>query len=110
MNIRQKSEDYLQKLYDNNDFIIIDNHEIDNLKNLQGIDLDILNTFHAQDVFMVERNDSRFCGIRANHFVVEIGWSEALLEDNSPVYVITANHKGDRVVTVFIDWFIGSDY
>lgn len=106
MNISINLENYIQSLYDNEDFIIIDNHEIDDLESLNDIELEVLTTFHAQDVLKVEKDDRRFCGIRANHFAIEIGWSEALLEDDSTVYVITANHKGSRVVTVFVDWFI----
>lgn len=105
MNISKSLENYIQSLYDNEDFVIIDNHEINDLESLNNVDLEILSTFHAQDVLKVEKDDSHFCGIRANHFAIEVGWSESLLEDNSTVYVITANHKGSRVVTVFVDWY-----
>ena len=105
MNISKKLENYIQSLYDNEDFRLIDNHEIDDLYSLNDTVLEVLNTFHAKDVLKVEKDDNRFCGIRANHFVIEVGWSEALLKDDSTVYVINANHKGSRVVTVFVDWY-----
>lgn len=105
MNISKNLESYIQSLYDNEDFRIIDNHEIDDLNSLNVNLLEVLSTFHAQDVLKVEKDDSYFCGIRANHFAIEVGWSESLLGDDSTVYVITANHKGCRVVTVFVDWY-----
>lgn len=55
--------------------------------------------FHTRDIVFVEKNDDYFAGIRANHFVVEIGVSEC--EDSDAEFaMITANHKGDRMVTV----------
>lgn len=105
MNISRNLEKYIQSIYDNEDFRVINNHEIDDLHSLNQTSLEILSTFHAQDVLKVERGDNKFCGIRANNFVIEVGWSEALSEDDSKVYVITANHKGSRVVTVFVDWY-----
>ena len=105
MKMSKNVENYIQSIYDNEDFRVIDNIEINVLESLNETELEILTTFHAKDVLKVERDDSRFCGIRANHFAVEVGWSEALSEDDSTVYVITANHKGVRVVTVFVDWY-----
>lgn len=105
MNISINLENYIQSIYDNEDFRIIDNHNIDDLHNLNLTNLEVLNSFHARTVLKVERDDNYFCGIRANHFAIEVGWSESLLEDDSTVYVVTANHKGVRVVTVFVDWY-----
>lgn len=58
-----------------------------------------LNQFHMDEVVLVRKNDEYFCGLRANHFVVEIGWSENK-EDHSVVYLITCNHKGLRAMTM----------
>ncbi|MCD5088300.1 hypothetical protein E3O52_05275 [Enterococcus faecium] len=46
---------------------------------------------------MVEKDDDYYCGIRANHFVVEVDYSEIRAE---LIYLVTANHKGNRCVTM----------
>ena len=64
--------------------------------------------FHTQQVFMIEKQDDYFAGIRANHFVIEIGFSEyGLTESNdsntnlleNKYALITANHKGERIIS-----------
>lgn len=69
-----------------------------------GEECEALDLFHAEDVFMVERDDNYFCKIRADHFVVEIGWTEADPPGDGPVQyycVVTANHKGNRQSVIF---------
>lgn len=72
--------------------------------NLTEDDIEKLDAFHASDVMMIELPDEYFCGIRANHFVVEFGWSELDFYDEgeNPVnqILITANHKGVRMLTL----------
>ena len=46
---------------------------------------------------MIVLNDDYFCGIRANHFVIEFGQSEYYEGD---LVLITANHKGTRALTL----------
>jgi len=52
-----------------------------------------IETFHPTNVKMVERDDSWFCGMRANHFVVIAGWNE----EDYDLYsiMVIANHKGE---------------
>ena len=54
--------------------------------------------FHCEEVWMIEETDEYFCGIRANHFVVEIGWSEF---HDGIFLLMSANHKGIRVTQLF---------
>ena len=63
-------------------------------------DIDELTVFHAKEVFMIEKDDDYFCGIRADHFVVEVGFSE---QRPGKIYLITANHKGNRCVTMIAE-------
>ena len=73
----------------------------------------ILSGFHAREVYHVTKEDDYFCGIRANNFVVEYGWSEYYdtpmsIEDNEPInnmYLITGNHKGYRATTLLVEDF-----
>lgn len=95
----------IEKIYNNDDFVLIDGYPMGILNNLDVNSFDVLDTFHAQEVHMVEKKDKYFCGMRANHFIVEIGWSEAI-PDESKVYVVTANHKGHRAFSVFVDWYV----
>ena len=46
---------------------------------------------------MIKKDDDYFCGIRADHFVIEVGFSE---HRQGLIYLITANHKGNRCVTM----------
>lgn len=59
----------------------------------------LLNGFHVQKVFMVEKDDEYLAGIRANHFVIEEGWTEIKGYENK-IVVITGNHKGSRMTTI----------
>ena len=55
-------------------------------------------SFHSELVFCVEKNDDYFCGIRANHFSVEIGWTETT---PGTFVIVTGNHKGLRLSTMY---------
>lgn len=68
-----------------------------------------ISTFHTQQVFMIEKKDDYLADIRANHFVVEIGNSENLIDknisnvdfnDDTKYALITANHKGERLMSI----------
>ncbi|WP_455020050.1 hypothetical protein [Neisseria sicca] len=67
------------------------------LTELTKDDMHILSGFHTSDVDMIVLNDDYFCGIRANHFVIEFGQSEYYEGD---LVLITANHKGTRALTL----------
>lgn len=61
-----------------------------------------LSGFHTEDSAMIERQDDYFVGLRANHFVIEIGKSEYPYENDrldQKYALVTANHKGKRVIT-----------
>lgn len=61
---------------------------------------DIFNYFHANDVTSLHFPDDRhFDGIRANTFVVEIGWHEWY---EGEAFMVSANHKGTREMKLFI--------
>lgn len=53
--------------------------------------------YHANKVYSLKLDDDYFCGVRANTFVVEYGYSERV---RGEYYVITANHKGLRRTVV----------
>lgn len=87
-------EKYLELLADNQENVVVDA-----LGLLTESDQDELDAFHAQAVEMIERNDERFLDTRANHFVVEIGWSERHMLQNGTyieMFLVSANHKGSR--------------
>ena len=67
------------------------------LTDLTKDEMDILSSFHAIDVDMIVLKDDYFCGIRADHFFIEFGWSECHEGD---LILITANHKGSRALTL----------
>lgn len=67
------------------------------LTDLTKDDMHILSGFHTSDVDMIVLNDDYFCGIRADHFVIEFGSSEHYKGD---LILITANHKGSRSLTL----------
>ena len=46
------------------------------LNELSEHDIDELNAFHMEDIGLVTLNDEYFCGMRANHFAIEFGYSE----------------------------------
>ena len=89
----------INKIYNNKGNRLIDAKPIDELT---PSDIHRLNCFHATDVDMVELDDQYFCGIRANHFCIEFGWNEED-DDHMTHILISANHKGIRVVTLLDD-------
>lgn len=52
-----------------------------------------IEAFHPIDVKMVERNDSWYCGMKSDNFVVIAGWNE----EDYDLYsiMVIANHKGE---------------
>lgn len=71
------------------------------LKELSEANIFDLDGFHLTELYLLETNDDYFCGIRANHFCVEYGWSETFQnEDQCDLILITANHKGIRTMTL----------
>lgn len=58
----------------------------------------ILQQFHMIATITFHLEDEYFCGIRANHFLVEYGYSE---DDQANYFVVTANHKGYRNTVCF---------
>lgn len=89
-------------LYENK-FTKIDSEvvfEINFYEDIYQEDIDELMLFHAKKVFMVEKDDEYYCGIRANHFVIEVGYSEMRA---GLIYLVTANHKGNRCVTMIAE-------
>lgn len=72
--------------------------------NLSNEERLFLNGFHTTNSIFVEEEDNYFVGIRANHFVVEIGTTENPIDKQDTIdtefAVVTANHKGSRYVTV----------
>lgn len=68
------------------------------LSDLTDNDIEELNNFHMQNVFMIDKNDDYLCGIRADHFCIEYGLSE--LHKNNYIILITANHKGARKISM----------
>lgn len=67
------------------------------LSELTTADISELDAFHSEKVYMIEKPDDYFCGMRANHFVVEEGVSEF---NESVNYLVSANHKGIRMLTL----------
>lgn len=75
---------------------------------------DVLSSFHADSYETVELDDEYFMHLRANNFIIEKGWSEELFditEDDEhmlrDVYILTANHKGIRIMQVYVgEWYI----
>ena len=69
-------------------------------------EIDEFDRFHAKNVAIVKADDDYLCGMRADHFVVEIGISENDdyddNEDSLNIYfLVSANHKGARLMTLF---------
>lgn len=65
-------------------------------------ELSPFNGFHANDAVVLHFPDNRhFSGIRANTFVVEIGWHEDF--EGKEAFVVNANHKGLRIVHLYIE-------
>jgi len=71
-------------------------------------DIEILEGFHMNELYLLELDDEYFCGIRANHFAIEFGWNEYFsvptnetnTDDFGKNILITANHKGNRCLTL----------
>lgn len=68
-------ENRLNALYDKKNegmrsTVVIDSISIEELTNEQ---IKELNQFHTTDVDMIEKDDNYLCGLRANHFIVEVG-------------------------------------
>jgi hypothetical protein len=85
---------YTKKFKSIRSVLAIDAESIRNLSEEQFFKLDC---FHMIRSCVIEKKDTYFCGIRADHFVVEEGFSEDV---DDVVYLITANHKGNRVMTM----------
>jgi len=76
-------------------------------------DFDSMRQFHADKVFMLEANDEYLFGIRANHFVVEEGYSENHFyrkgeegkeEATTPSCIlVSANHKENRWQKLYVE-------
>lgn len=82
----------------------------------------VVGYFHAKEIYTHELDDDYFMGIRANHFVIEIGVVDygALGQNVNDVYtflkeqsrsnksslpvvaLVTGNHKGARKTTVWL--------
>ena len=56
------------------------------------------NAFHCKELLIVVRNDDYFCGLRADHFGVELGEVEG---EEGRWSLITCNHKGVRLSKLF---------
>lgn len=61
-------------------------------------------SFHATEIYEHTEDDDYFAGIRANHFVIEIGYVEYAPKGTTSYSVeepnfilVTANHKGTRI-------------
>lgn len=87
--------DAISRAYDNSSFC---------RSGATGETCEPLECFHMKEVYLVERDDDYFCGIRADHFCVEIGTTEEdpLGNVRDHTYcVVTANHKGQRMWCMF---------
>lgn len=92
-------ESVLENLY-NKDMVIFKSKRIEDL---QEKDIDELNNFHMNEIYLVTQNDKYFCGMRADHFCIEIGDSENYTDRK--IILITANHKAFRMMTMLY-WLI----
>lgn len=61
--------------------------------------LEVFSGFHAERIIERTEPDGYFAWIRANHFAIEIGWSE--FSDSELIIIVTANHKGTRISTLW---------
>lgn len=74
----------------------------DNYENSTSNLIDFLKALHTEDSTMIIENDDYFVGLRADRFVVEVGYSEFPLghdKIDQKYAIITANHKGTRRMT-----------
>ena len=105
------TKEYLEKLSNETDYV--GSITFGDFKDMTSRQAEkILSTFHANKYKTLELDDDMFAGIRANHFVIEIGDSEELVIDKGDgddsiyqpmVYVVSANHKGIRMSNVFVE-------
>lgn len=87
----------LQSLYDKGN-IILDTSQYDLMNLPRGVRekvLQVLQKFHANDVYCLKEDDELLCGIRANTFCVEVGYTEEISKRHK-IYLISGNHKGIR--------------
>lgn len=80
----------IESAYENKECVKFDDHrnQCDNFEHVQ--------TFHMHEVYCITLDDNNFCGIRADHFSIEFGWSESLYDEYRNAILISANHKGIR--------------
>lgn len=88
--------EYLSRILHKNNAVIY----CKSLTDLTESDIELLNGFHMNEVSSFYLNDEYFLGMRANHFAVEFGWNEHN-EDGPEQVLISANHKGIRLVSLF---------
>lgn len=56
--------------------------------------------FHAKDAVVLHLDDDHyFNGIRAETFVIEVGWNEHF---EGEAFLVSANHKGNRAMHLYI--------
>lgn len=87
-------EDVIESAFECNNIIF----KSKTIENLSSSDIDELNNFHMNELFIIEKDDEYFCGIRANHFCIECGISENY--NDRIIVLITANHKAFRTMTM----------
>ena len=88
------TEQKIQELFSNENSIIFKQKS---LEDLNSNDIHELNCFHMNEIDLLILNDNYFCGLRAEHFCIEYGYSEA---DSDGRILISANHKGIRLMTL----------
>ena len=63
----------------------------------------ILTGFHAVDYYTVKLDDDYIGNIRANHFMIEVGWSEeGMSQEHESIILVTGNHKGMRLTDIYV--------
>ena len=62
---------------------------------------DIITQFHMKSSMTIKTDDDYFCGMRANHFLIEYGWTEAEDSGDGGWLLVTCNHKGYRQSVCF---------
>ena len=95
-------KNFILPIYANKNNIIFECEPLDGLNDRY---ISMLSGFHLKELYLIEEDDSCFCGIRANHFCVEYGFSEYFLTDDpdrefDKLILITANHEGIRAMTL----------
>ena len=92
----------ISSAYEDKSKVLIDSSPLTDCNEDQ---LTMIENFHMVELYLIEGDDEYFCGIRADHFCVEYGWSEFFTNNDSDgrdtdLVLITANHKGFRVMTL----------